>query len=489
MFSHSALVYANTDNNLSKALTRLSSAREGNAALDNTLRENQRRFLQTRAATRFATALRNHYSAALDSATYDFDYELFKYAHEPHPKRNLRIRAMQEIVMYGLLGHHTFISKSNAKLKKYEWAKPGKYPRLIVDLTVVGSLLGGFSAKIVKQCMSTFTYSSKYRSQFIGSPQPNLLREVFTQLEYPEGASYFCYFSDDSCFSVKCKDGIYRCNMDISSCDTSHTERLFEYILCTLPQHTLLYSYTRRMFSQLTKPLKFSSVDGRERRTFKINFPTLLSGSTATTFVNNYANALISLRLSKVDFTKLTRDQCAAKIIECAKDVGYIVTCEDATDKCHLQFLKYSPDVDNSPYINIGVLLRAMGNCVGDLPGRTKTGFSKRADQFTREVLAGFRYSGRSPIHEALTEKYGLSGDDTARFTNQTVLENFHHKYVHRVSIEAITRRYNTTPNEIYETIDAIRTAPRRCVIRTAFTDAVYLKDYGYPPPTVHTLY
>ena len=93
----------------------------------------------------------------------------------------------------------TVCDKVSSKLKLREIAKHGKAPRLIADLGVEASLIGGYACKLFKQFMASFDYDSR---RFVESSDLAALESCFTMLKNPGRRGFFCYFSDGSCFLV-----------------------------------------------------------------------------------------------------------------------------------------------------------------------------------------------------------------------------------------------------------------------------------------------
>ena len=150
----------------------------------------------------------SHFSQCHDLEHEDWASQILLYADVPHPKRKLRLQAALEIVENNLFTLRSrrkrllLIKKVCTKFKPMEWAKPGKFGRNIVDLSVVGSLLAGFTYDRLKSYMTTFRYRG---TRFVKSTNYDLLTPAFQSLINPDPYS-FCYFSDDSSFSFK-EDG------------------------------------------------------------------------------------------------------------------------------------------------------------------------------------------------------------------------------------------------------------------------------------------
>jgi len=371
------------------------------------------------------------------------------------------------------------ITKVTGKMKKYEFAKPGKNPRLIADLTVVGSLLGGYVTKLIKRAQTSISFSSKLHTEFVAAPSFDKLTEAFTRLWSP-GHNCFYYFSDDSCLGVDTAEGRLVANMDISSCDTSHTEALFNSMIRCMPPGAV-QQLLQRNVAQLSLPFHLRFTDGVARTILRPKLPTLFSGSTMTTCSNNHASLLMALAISQIDFSRLTLDQARREILEACRRAGYIVTLDVCTELQQLQFLKHSPNARYQPWLNFGTILRTLGQCRADVPGASRRTLAERSKVFMSDVIAGMSHAGVSELYRVLAAKYNtptgrpyVDVDDSYKpyltFTDSA-----------DVSEEDVMLRYGHPVLGFYE---ALSDAAFGSILRHPFADAIYARDYGYAEPT-----
>jgi hypothetical protein len=129
--------------------------------------------------------------------------------------------------------------------------------------------------------------------------------------------------------------------------------------------------------------------------------PTLYSGSTATTVINNLANIFIGYLLgeaiSKLEDRLYSVEELASIFTLCVEKSGYIITGLSPDEICQrpvdLQFLKHSPALSTTGEYralkNLGVLLRASGSCKGDLPVDRSLTTLQRARAFQRGLIHG----------------------------------------------------------------------------------------------------
>jgi hypothetical protein len=412
-------MYSRDDNGLSLALRRLTGKRKPEIpGYHERLKENQRLFIEEHGE--FFEKIAASYKPYFESIhTAELEAEL-RYA-EPHPKKALRIQAWKELCETG--GRYVsdgWLARSlkrrkpyvTGKMKSQEHAKPGKKTRLIGDIGVAGSLLGAWLAEALKtaQALEKISYRGGLLV-FVKTPDPIVLEEVFANLMSPPCRFYFVFYSDDACFSYWHEGRVYMHNLDISSCDASHTPRLFELLVDLYPSR--LQKDIRRVVSQCAAPLRLRSRLTPGQVILRPIGPRLYSGSTLTTPINNIANICIGVSLGDVD---VITPEC---IVPAAERAGYIVT-GDAPLHCYaeLQFLKHSPVYEcytgrYIPVINFGVFVRASGVCKGDLPGRGN--LERRARQFQQALVQGIYAHVSSPTLELLRDRDVVIDRDITR--------------------------------------------------------------------------
>lgn len=388
--SHDAVTYCKCDHCVRFAFRRLTCVRRPeDPSFETTMRRNQHHFI---VAHEFLPTLIQPIIRPFFESYLGTESEALEHHADPHPKRALRIAAWNELNDSGGRFRRTFMERDgkptavNYKMKREEHAKPGKYPRMIGDLGCPASLAGAWVADRVKQALASEPIRINGGFiEFCKTPSPAKLAQVFKNLIDPPGRFYFVYFSDDSCLSIRDAAGkVHRYNVDISTCDASHTSALFDLLTRIVPE-TVADDMTR-LVEQCKAPIKLvSSSNLSERVTLKPRGPKLYSGSTLTTIINNLANILIAIAISETSFTG------SDSVVAAAAKCGYVVTCEECGVWQDLQFLKHSPVLDTTgeirPMLNLGVLLRLSGSCAGDLPGRGA--IKDRALRFQAGLLAG----------------------------------------------------------------------------------------------------
>jgi len=328
---------------------------------------------------------------------------------DPHAKRSLRVSGFND--RQNNWGERLWLRNQRLKykLKKDEIAKPGKAGRTIGDLGVEASLQGAWATKLDKLAVTDDILLTEggrtTRVHFCSSPTSAELKVVFDALQYPPEDAYFVYFSDDSCYATHTPDGVWRANIDISSCDASHSDRLFTKFADMHPE-----GHARNdlnvLVDQCRAPTIIEAPSKHEGKKMKVVLQSrtarLFSGSTLTTVINGFANACIAQAIHS------TNANSSDGIMTAAKVAGYVVTvdvCEEFED---IQFLKSSPVLDTSghyqPVLNFGVLLRAFGTCKGDLPGRGP--LEARGNSFQKGLLQGLYPRIHFPLLDKIKEQY-----------------------------------------------------------------------------------
>lgn len=452
---------------------------------DTEMRENQRTFIDEHPS--LSEDMRSRYAPHFDEYLGYMEEALLHHA-DPHPKREMRVAGMQEILDYKnrvSLLTDTWLEKVTYKLKKDEIAKVNKYARMIGDLGVTASLKGFRNTAFMKaaQCDEPLLRNGITR-EFIKSPDPESLKGAFQKLLEPTDRGYFCYFSDDSCLSIIINGERHMFNMDISSCDASHTEALFYFHKSTYP--VFFHDEIQSLIQQCRQTIRiYSDYDRKNFRCYLKPFEaTLYSGSTLTTVINNSANSLIAEAISEGDFHG-THAEIEAQIIQAVARTGYVVTLQRCQDESDLQFLKHSPARDHAhnlePVLNLGVLLRLSGTCRGDLPG--KGCIIERAREFQHALLTGASSGHSHPLIDVMRANCRIEKpiSDAVLLATKKILYDRYGESTTRIAItrDSIFRRYRLYDWEIDELLDDFA-RPGFCLhIANSACNKILLVDYG----------
>ena len=460
-FSHRGIIYAISAHNLNYAARRLTGIPAENIEQYYNMRDNQLRNYTS------DLVLENYYSemfAYINCKHRELIDELLELIEKPHEKKELRIAAFEYLSDEGRLESDTFMMDTTGKVKGDEYAKPGKYPRLVNDLTTPASLLGAVFTKMMKDYMAAHPVPIAGGAHFVASPSPAGLETAFNILYKPNDDYSFIYFSDDSC--VQIHGVVY--NMDIASCDASHGPATFDAWLTrsTGRAHNLM----SRLLQQLKTDLKLRTRGGAQKIRLKPRRHLLYSGTTLTTAHNGSANCAIFARIVH------NRAVTVEEIVQAAFEVGYRVTLTRCDDMSDCQFLKHSPYVLDGriiPVLNTGVVLRALGTCRGDLP---RGDIREQARLFNSGLSKGFNSGYVTSIQQMLVVKFGSDGiiDKTYLPYGYTV-----GSVLGQVSDEFIIRRYRLTAIELDELKDLLWTADFGDVIGCSASHKILELDYG----------
>jgi hypothetical protein len=379
----------------------------------------------------------------------DYLYEAWMHYADPHPKKALRERAWNEIVHDGkMVG--SWVHKIILSFKRKEYGKFGKYPRVYANLGIHSSLRGFVLMEKLKNAMDKAPirlYGGEMR--FVKSPQTSVLRTIFNSLIRPRGRFFAAVFSDDMCLSVQTPDGVVMMNIDISSCDASHYSTVFEGFSKIFPS---IYSREIAMLiRQCESSCKIYSYAGKESITIKPKGPFLPSGSVLTTPLNTY----VSMHLAAMIVKRGVFDEHGIRAA--CESIGYKVTVDFCPTYHTLQFLKHSPCKDRDgviqPFLNLGVLLRLSGTCVGDLPGRGD--LRDRGERFQKALLRGVYPYVSHPLINNMKERVKHAGKIDLPESYLRYRVDFQEtEPVLDLDLFDSLRRYSLTSKDLYELMD-----------------------------------
>lgn len=497
-FSHSGVVYRESDYSIVTALPRLMAFDrdyykiERGVVVPDILTEfdvidRQDVFSRTRVWRRFLKNFTADFDTYYDTHFCDWFDKQFDYPNIPHPKRRLRVAAKDDIERrLGWL--HLNSSKITSKLKTGEWAKFNKKARNICDIGVEGSLVAGVCCEFLKKFMTSFVYRGDGVCSFHGSPERSDLRNMFSDLWNPRRRVNLHYFSDDSCLSVICTDGVYRCNMDVASADSSHYQPIFDALIETVENKNYYTNCMRRCIQQLTQVLHVKDCLGRTISKVKPEMPVLYSGSTLTTLVNNFSQLFMFAKLSRLP-RNLTVAEAEKLIPVYMSQIGYSVTVQKVERIEDFQFLKFSCGSDYEPFINLGPFIRMLGWSKRDIPravpgGRRDT-LKVRSEKFEYSKILGYRGMGRSSLYDLLAAKYNHYSGVQSRLDRFHVIDG-----CSRVPDSVVMARYRLTHVEWYGLLDTVNDLSlnefRYHHIRHSAIDKIMEVDYGYGRPLTH---
>ena len=401
--AQAGVIYGNSRATTQMFARRLTGVREPGTDQHYVLLENQHEFMA--ANKEWLLELGRQRSAHLPQWTGLYN-EALEHHNDPHVKRMLRYCAWLDMDMENLSATDDWggIEKVIFKLKASEIAKYGKKPRGIVNLGVARSLKGWRLAGAISHSMTMVTIMDEdTHYQIVKSARYDLLTTVFDKLINPTTRRFVAIFSDDSCVTTLVDGVISRKNMDIKSCDASHSTSSFKGFICSVPPK--VREETEEVLQQLDLPItiKDPTIGSKDKVVAKFKDRRLYSGSTFTTPTNHQATLTCVKSMSLDD--AISNEEIKAA----TRKAGWIVTLESTYIVQAIQFLKNSPayDVDGvlRHVLNFGVLMRASGCCRGDLPGRGD--LVARARMFQYGLILGMYPRVSCPLLEAMKDATG----------------------------------------------------------------------------------
>jgi len=407
-----------------------------------------------------------------------------KWCEAAHPKKVLRVNARRDLLADGRVHHRTYLRQVDYKAKPDELLADKKYLRAVGDCTTLGSLKCGYYMDHVKEAFKCTFQSGHGRCEFVKIPELGKLRGVFRKLLYPKYGFYFAFFSDDSCAGFRCRDGILVVNLDISACDGSNYRPVFALLREAMSVDPRFSEDVRGAFEQLEAIAKVTDpTDFRNKVLLKPIGPVLYSGSVLTTCVNNMANTLIFLALSRMWRPSMTKEQTVEVIAEAAKSVGFVLKVDVCAERGDVQFLKHSPCLNHNGQIdavlNLAVWFRGHGTIVRDLPGRAKEGLVDRAAVFNSEVIRGKVHAGDHLIHDAF-KTHVLSRRTKNPVSQGWLVDNVTGRQLGKISADELARRYRLRPSELEELACMIVQSKVGDFISHPALNVIMSKDYGY---------
>lgn len=361
------------------------------------------------------------------------------------------------------------------KQKPHEFAKPGKYARITCDLGTPASIRAGWLPEAVKHAMADTPVDVRgVHIRFIESPDPKGVSECFqTMLRQP---SWF-FFSDDATVSLPVldADGVVRLaffNVDISGCDAScspHVVGLLER--CTPLGEEV---HMQCLIDQLSAPCSLGR--GAERMLFKPHTIFEYSGSVLTTALNNCAMMTAAIFCAE-SWPTPPRTSSVEQLQALLRASGWECSVEGCSSFEDVQFLKQSPvrrpDGRWGAMLNLGVVLRAVGQCRYDLPGRGS--LRDRAIAHNSAVIRGMLPGGRNPVIDTYYKKFSVEAEAREAFygfPRSGVGPEF--------DSMSMCRRYSVELHELEHFLDVLRESDVGDVIDTPFSRKVLARDYGY---------
>lgn len=258
-----------------------------------------------------------------------------------HAKFALRLAGWTKLMDGGDNGKLVYKSVLEWKMKKYENAKPGKYPRVIVDATVENSLprvdyANGYKMHCADKPIE---FTKKVAVFFCSSPRYSKVGQAFHMILTHNYKIFIVHYSDDAILSILI-NGVYTYyNVDIASNDSSHTECSFvAYAHCA----NMSPEQAANLLGVVMAPFKITNYDGTKKILMKpkSGYGYLPSGIGDTTTKNNFVYQCIAFELNRL--LELGYIECLELVTLAAYNIGFRLTYQECSCPAEMQFLKMS---------------------------------------------------------------------------------------------------------------------------------------------------
>jgi len=446
---------------------------------------------------------------------------IVEYSQIPHPKRKLRLAARENLEVHGLLeGSGTKMIDANGRTVRIEIKqKPrefGKAPkkdhtgvvkakaaRAIANIGTEGSLANGHGVEEWKDAFSRGEVDGAWLLgrallYYVKSGTRETLDRIWAAgatASRPTAA----VSGDDSIHFVPCyvdtvEDWEYAqylprtvvggreavvlpVVMDISCCDLSVGDDIFESVKRSFPLHRR--EEFDNLFQQAKQPCTMGR--GRSKLTFKPVGYFMYSGWAFTTPIDSFFNATVVNHIYKkwkitgvgrtIDYIQRRVQHCGASM-----DVRFCRYYEEA------DFLKTNPVLNElgawTATVNLGTVLRTMGQCDGDLPGSGEV--YSRGERFNADLVQSMEHAGESLLLESLRRRYpggskrGLESWIWQLLTNDSKIQLNLESQVNRY------RRAGLCEGSYMEMCELLETCAMGEMVRTHAVDTIMKFDYGY---------
>lgn len=422
-----------------------------------------------------------------------------EWVHATHPKRKLREATHSKLADLQYWSHPTWIFDDSLgfdlgsvkyKMKPGELLPGGKYLRAVGDMTAPGAALGGYCMDYVKEAFTKPFELYGGKCTFVKKPEMPMLVSAFDKTINTECVE-FTYFSDDSMIGVKCLDGTYYANLDISACDGSNFDPIF-LLLKGVMREVCDPIVVDGIFAQCLSNCCIRNVWSEPRLckeyfVLKPLYYTLYSGSVLTTSINNIANSCIFISfMRKFNKRKYYMSEIGGMLEEAAMEVGFLIKSQECQRIEQIQFLKTSPCIvagEVRIFLNLAVRMRGFGSCKGDLPGSSSESLRERAKKYSNGVIKSFCHDGKHCITEAFRSR--ISGDSFEIKLDEWDVK-LHGVGEYEIPIECLISRYSdpgytATELDFLELADFIRNGIPGEGFNSALVQNIFSIDYGYP--------
>lgn len=405
-----------------------------------------------------------------------------EWADAPHEKRSERLQSAKSVCDAGQSGHPVYTRKVKYVCKPKEKLAPNSYLRAIGDLGTPAALR---TAYLIDSAKNVFAkeYVCRHGSfEYVKTPELSKLRSVFTAIwEMSDGFKLY-YFSDDAILAYMSTTGMCYFDIDVSKCDSSHTEASLYFVLEMLEVHDSTSDDLRALREMLHLPYVICSPNDRSINIkLRPNMATMPSGIPTTVINNNIFHVRAALGISDRLGRRLTATQFQALVEDVYLEIGLLIKLKRHSVFQKLQFLKHSPCFNDAgvldAVLNLGVWMRGFGTCYGDLPGRGP--LEARAALRNSEIVRSKVHTGNHFFHDCM--RAHVITARAAYMHQPTYMEKIcTGEQLGYIPTEELCLRYDLGTDELEELSLLVGGAKVGEHIAHPAIDRIMLCDYGY---------
>jgi hypothetical protein len=289
----------------------------------------------------------------------------------------------------------------NEYKQKGEKAKAGKASRQIVNLGIKATLVGSVLLKLMKEAFEKYMTLPEGSVRFVKRVNRTEMDQwAQTIADGPEGDFAGFVHSDDGSFVARDEFGLHRVDVDISGCDSSHGDIIFETFTNFFPDSWQWL--VRILDAQIMRTCKIylgkKCINGPTATPLERYLP---SGHIYTTAINTLV--LFSIMRGCHQQQAFTKDAVELLGIR----YGYILSVDIWPNTNGPMFLKHRIVQTHSGYravLALGVFLRSLGRCRGDLPGYGP--LPERAREFLYNFICSYAHGVEVPFLEEMKQTF-----------------------------------------------------------------------------------
>lgn len=372
-------------------------------------------------------------------------------------------------------------------MKPSEFGRQKKPGRTIGDLKVPGSLEASLAVDHNKGVVSRAGGWQIGRVRIIFQKTANLneLTSLFREMYRPSQPIAAC-FSDDSAIAVPCTDGVLYAAGDLVSCDVSIFQPTFKVGRRHFPER--FRREADALYRQARTPCVVRSKSGAPYRFAPVG-SFLYSGWSGTTKTDTDANFIMYgeiFRKWKMSSIADTARWLRRRAMMSPFPVEFSIKRRFE----QLEFLKTNPviGVDGMWYatLNVGVLLRTIGQKRDDLPGRGS--ISDRGIMFNNQLMQAFIRFGNHTLSRSLYSKFSLEAAGMTPVKMDIVYDSYLLQHMEgEITTElldaSVEARYNLRCGGLQRIADLYESASIGDVLSSDDIDKIFAVDYSYARP------